>query len=743
LLELLTSALYSTQRIYQKNNRDLLISLAFIALFILATIIIITGFLIRAFLRKPLNSLNEIVASYATGMYDSAVVQLPYLEFRPFGHILAQMGEKIEEQIRELQGAEEKYRSIYEHAIEGIFQSTTEGSYIRVNPSMARILGYDSPDDLITSTTDVRRQQYVVPGRHDELFRRFDNMDTISDFEVQLYRKDKKTIWASINARAVRDEDGRLVYLEGFLTDVTERKSADDALKASEKRLKKSEHRFRDLFASISDVIFTHDLDGRFLSMNPATCRLFGYNENELIGRLISDFMEPEFVDGFESEYLDTVKKDGYHEGTIIFFTRDGVKVYIEYRGSIVTPRDGEPFISGIGRDVTVKILSEREVKALQDQLIQSQKIEAIGTLAGGIAHNFNNILMGIQGSASLMMVDKDPSHPEMKYLKGIEEYVRNATELTKDLLGFARGGKYEAKPMDLNALIMHENRMFGRTKKENQVHGEYENDLWTAEVDRGQLKQVLLNLYVNAWQAMPGGGDLYIQTENVTLDEAFIRPFLVTPGKYVKVSVTDTGTGMDEETQKRIFDPFFSTKNTRQGSGLGMASVYGIIKNHGGFIDVYSKKGEGTTISIYLPASEKEAELENPQPDQHEFQPGRGTILLVDDEDMIIDVGQQMLERLGYQVLVARGGKMALDIYGKQREEIDLVILDMIMPGMGGGETYERMKEIDDDIRVVLSSGYSINGQAKKILDRGCISFIQKPFTLNELSLKLREALV
>ena len=282
-----------TKYFYQKSNRSLLLYLAIVTTFILVAIILVTGFLIRTFLRKPLNSLNKIVDSYAAGAYDSAVVKLLDVEFRPFRNILAQMGEKIKAQIGELQEAEAKYRSIFEHAIEGIFQSTHEGCYIRANPSMARILGYSSPDDLMASTTDIRRQQYVVPSHRDELFRRFEYTNTVSDFEVQFYRKDKKTIWVSLNARVVRDEDGRLMYLEGFLTDITKRKHAEDELIESEKRLRKSEQRFRDLFASISDVIFTHDLNGRFLSMNPATCKLLGYAEKELTGRCLSDFMKP------------------------------------------------------------------------------------------------------------------------------------------------------------------------------------------------------------------------------------------------------------------------------------------------------------------------------------------------------------------------------------------------------------------------------------------------------------------
>jgi CheY-like chemotaxis protein len=261
-------------------------------------------------------------------------------------------------------------------------------------------------------------------------------------------------------------------------------------------------------------------------------------------------------------------------------------------------------------------------------------------------------------------------------------------------------------------------------------------------EVDRGQIKQVLLNLYVNAWQAMPDEGNLYIQTNNIIVEKEDVPSYEVSPGKYVKISVTDTGVGMDAETQDKIFDPFFSTKEVGQGSGLGLASVYGIVKNHGGFINFYSEKGKGSTFNIYLPASEKEAKEQSSLSKRLEIQTGHGSILIVDDESMIVEVGKAMLEKLGYRVFVARSGQEALDIYLQHKEEINLVILDMIMPGMGGGQTYDRLREIDQRVKVVLSSGYTIDGQAKEIMKRGCNGFIQKPFSIEVLSLKLHEVL-
>jgi signal transduction histidine kinase len=433
----------------------------------------------------------------------------------------------------------------------------------------------------------------------------------------------------------------------------------------------------------------------------------------------------------------------GYSTNENEILTRSGERLNIAWSNVLTKDPNGAVVdVTCLGIDLTDRKRAEKERKRLQAQLIQAQKMEAIGTLAGGIAHNFNNTLMGIQGRASLMMFDKDPSDPDYEHLSGIEECVKNAMELNKDLLGFARGGKYEVKPTHLNSLIRHENEMFGRTKKEIRIHGKYEEELWAVEVDQIQIKQALLNLYVNAWQAMPGGGDLYIQTKNVSLGEEDTKPFEIDPGRYVKVSVTDTGVGMDAAIRKKIFDPFFSTKRQGEGSGLGLASLYGIIKNHGGFVNVYSEKGEGTTFNLYLPASKKEVWKEAPQSGIHEIQHGEETVLLVDDENMVLEVGQAMLEKLGYRALTAGSGKEALDLYEQKKDEIDLVILDMIMPGMGGGETYDRLKAIGGDAGVLLSSGYSINGQAQEILDRGCNGFIQKPFAIEALSRKLREVL-
>jgi CheY-like chemotaxis protein len=281
---------------------------------------------------------------------------------------------------------------------------------------------------------------------------------------------------------------------------------------------------------------------------------------------------------------------------------------------------------------------------------------------------------------------------------------------------------------------------MFGRTRKDINLHKKLQKDLWIAEIDQGQIEQVLLNLFVNAWQAMPEGGEIFVETSNVVLEEDYVKPFGVQPGKYVQISVTDTGVGMDEATLQRVFDPFFTTKEKGRGTGLGLASAYGILKNHDGIISVYSEKGEGTTFNLFLPRSEKE--IAEKKGTNEEVLRGSETLLLVDDEAMIIEVGKKVLDTLGYKVMVAKSGREALDIYEDNKSHIDLVILDMIMPGMGGGDAYDELKKVNPDVKVLLSSGYSINEQAHAILDRGCHGFIQKPFNMRQLSQKLREIL-
>jgi PAS domain S-box-containing protein len=515
--------------------------------------------------------------------------------------------------------------------------------------------------------------------------------------------------------------------------EITERRQAEEALRESEEK-------YRTLIENIQDGVFLiQDLKMQFV--NEAFVKMVGYTVEEFAGMDFRQLIASEDVDRVVNWYRR--RQAGENIGSEYEFRmlhKDGVTRvfanmsmgFVDFRGNIAS--------MGTVKDVTELRLAEKERQRLEAQLQHAQKMEAVGTMAGGIAHDFNNLLMGIQGLTSLLMFDIDPAHPHVEHLKEIEDCVKSAADLTKQILGFARGGKYEVKPTDLNELIESNSQMFGRTQKEILIYKEYQKFVWTVEVDQGQIGQVLMNIFVNAWQAMPNGGALSIATANITLDANYVKPFQLAPGRYVKLSVTDTGLGMDENIQKRIFEPFFTTKEMGRGTGLGLATVYGIIKNHDGFIEVKSKKGDGTTFDVYLPATDIEI-VEDKRADEKLVR-GSETVLFVDDEDLIIDVGEQILKRMGYTVFVARSGKEALEIFSKKKDDIDMVILDMIMPDMSGGEAYDRLCEIHPDIKVLLSSGYSLRGQARNILARGCKGFIQKPFNMRELSHKLREVL-
>jgi CheY-like chemotaxis protein len=347
---------------------------------------------------------------------------------------------------------------------------------------------------------------------------------------------------------------------------------------------------------------------------------------------------------------------------------------------------------------------------------------------------------MGIQGYASLMQLDMDASHPHYEKLKRIEEQVQSGADLTRQLLGFARGGRYEGKPTDMNDLIDRTASMFGRTKKEITIHRKLPDDLWAVEVDRGQMEQVMMNLYVNAWQAMQGGGELYLETANVILDDKTLFPWAVKAGKYVKINCSDTGMGMDAKTRERIFDPFFTTKAMGRGTGLGLAMVYGIVKGHGGTIDVTSEPGRGTIFEVYLPATDKA--IVNEQAAATEVRKGTETIMLVDDEQIVLEVTCELLESLGYRVYTAGSGQEAIALYLEKQREINLIILDMIMPGMNGIETFNILKSIHHNVKVILSSGYSAETHAAKFMQQGGSGFIQKPYNIEDLSRKVRDVL-
>jgi two-component system, cell cycle sensor histidine kinase and response regulator CckA len=632
----------------------------------------------------------------------------------------------IEAALRE---SKEKYRLLVKNLPSIVYKGYKDWSVEFFDEKIERLTGFDV--DKINSKQitmlDLIVDEDIESAKNTFIRALKTNKSYVREFRIR--SKTGDIHWMQERGQIICDEDGKIEYVSGVFFDITDRKHSEEVLRQSETRLKA-------VFEANPDPMVVYDTNGHPQYLNPEFINVFGWTIEDLKGKRIP------FVPDDQKEITDAKIKELYDYQKPVRFettrlTKDGQ--LLDIFASAATIKGSES--SSLGTVVNLTDITEK--KRLEARLQGAQRMEAIGTLAGGIAHDFNNLLMGIQGNASLLIFNKDAVHPDYEQLKNIENYVLQGSDLTRQLLGFARGGKYEVEVLNLNEVIKRENRMFTRTKKEIVFHEQYEKDLWSVKVSKGQIEQVLLNLYLNAWQAMPAGGDIYVQTNNILLDQHFIKPFQVTPGKYIKISIIDSGTGMDEATLQRIFEPFFTTKKMGRGIGLGLASVYGIIKNHGGFIDVNSEKGKGTFFYIYLPAIVTQNTLQNKEIGHRDkITPGTETILFVDDEDMITDVGRQLLEKLGYTVLTAGSGREAIEIFQKHLNEISLVIIDMIMPGLNGGETYDELKKIDPNIKVLLASGYSIDGLAQDILDRGCHGFIQKPFNIKTLSNRIRTVL-
>lgn len=525
--------------------------------------------------------------------------------------------------------------------------------------------------------------------------------------------------------------DGQVNGVVEHIRDITESKQAEEALRQSEAR-------YRELVQNANSMIVRIDAEGKITFFNEFAQRFFCYTEDEIIGKNVIGTIVPE-KDRSGSDLAAMIKDIGLNPAKYVTnenenMCKNGERIWVSWTNKAIRDKNRNVVeILCIGNDVT-------ERKQLEKQLHHALKMESIGTLAGGIAHDFNNMLMSILGNTSLMILNTDPGSPNYKRLKTIEKQIESGSKLTSQLLGYARKENYELKPLDLNHLIKDSSEIFGKTGKDISIKLELSPDLLSVEADRNQVEQILRNLYVNASDAMPEGGDFIIRTFNTNHVEMGTKLHIPKTGKYVLLTVTDTGIGMDKKTQERIFDPFFTTKEMGRGTGLGLASVYGIIKGHAGYIDVESRKGEGTTFSIYLPVSKKNVKNAVNRSDM--VVKGTEAILLVDDEEVVLDVGRDLLEIMGYRVFSAADGHDALEVYKKNKEEIDIVILDMVMPGMSGDKVYDELKKINSDIKILLSTGYSSDGQASELLRRGYNGFIQKPFSMRKLSIKIKEIL-
>lgn len=514
-------------------------------------------------------------------------------------------------------------------------------------------------------------------------------------------------------------------------------------------KLAETEERYRYLVRNSPDIIYVLDENGCFEYISDAVQPLLGHDPHSLIGEHFSKIVADEDLDACRWFFQErrTGKRTTTGAELRLKMSGNGQSgktcelhhITVELKSTGMYENPDETRYRFVGTHGVARDISRR--KALERQVKQMERMEAMGTLSAGIAHNFNNLLMGIQGNASLMLLDLDEeNHEHTKRLQNIIEYSQSGADLTSQLLGFARSSDYEIKPIDMNELLRKNAHMFSKARKEVQFHENLDPDLCLCDADAKQMEQVLLNLFVNAWQAMPGGGEITLETENVIIDSQSVEHGSLPPGPYVKIAVRDTGTGIEKDVLPRIFEPFYTTKEVGQGTGLGLASAFGIVKNLGGTIHVESCVGKGSTFFILLPVSEQtEAATEN---GRQEIVKGSGKILLVDDEPMIREVLKEFLRTLGYESESASNGREALRLYEEKWQTIDLVILDMLMPEMDGGMVFEAMKRINPDVKAVLASGHSLEGRGEEIMRMGCDGFIQKPFDLGELSTLIQETL-
>ena len=648
--------------------------------------------------------------------------------------------EQLDDEIKERRHAEEnlrksedRFREMTEHIREAFWLYDWEKrKVIYISPAYEIIWGR-SIEDLYKR--DDEWDESVHPDDLEYARSSFEEIIQTGGGEKREYRiirPDGSVRWVSDRGFAIKNNRGQVVRIAGIAEDITARKRSEVALREGEER-------FRELAELMPETVFEVDLEGHLTFANRNAFNYFGYTPQDLKKGLKSfDMIIPKDRERAQENVAKILKGDktGINEYTAL--RKDGSTFPVMIHSAPIF-KEGKPVgLRGFIVDITERKMAEEERRKLEVQFQQAQRFEALGTLAGGIAHDFNNLLMNIQGNTSLMLFEIEDRHPFFEPLKKIEKQVKSGALLTRQMLGYARKGKFNVTPVDLNQIVAESAETFGRTRKEITIEREFDKDLFPVEADQGQIEQVLLNLYVNAADAMPGGGKLILKTKNETHLNIKSNHYDPKPGRYVQLTISDSGIGMDVQTLERIFDPFFTTKDMGRGTGLGLASVYGIVKSHDGYIDVESEQGQGTTFTIFLPATERG--IEDKSEAAARLIKGSGTLLIVDDEELVLDVGVNMLEKLGYTVLKAHNGTQAVEIFETHKDKIKMVILDIIMPDMGGGEVYAKIKVINPEVKVLLSSGYSVDGQAIELLERGCDGFMQKPFTMEELSGKITQ---
>lgn len=513
-----------------------------------------------------------------------------------------------------------------------------------------------------------------------------------------------------------------------LLEEIAERRRAEEALRSSEAR-------YRTLFDESRDAVYIAERDGTFIEANQSLMDLTGYSKDEMAGLGICDIhVDPEIRERFREEIE---KKGSLKDYVIRLKTKDGAEIECIETATLRRGQDGNILgYQGIIRDVT-------EQRRLEQQLLHSQKMEALGTLAGGMAHDVNNVLQVVLGFTDLLLMSKPSEHVDYAKLQAISKAAQNGRDLVQRILTFSRKVETNFRLVDLNHELKQAESLLNRTvPKMIEIKLHLATDLKKINADPGQIEQILVNLAANAKDAMPQAGRLTIQTKNITIDDDMSRSLPEpSPGAYVLLTVTDTGYGMEKEVLDRVFEPFFTTKKVGEGTGLGLAIVFGIVKKHGGHIVCRSKPGRGTSFDLYFPVSESPPPT---CPEDSRTGPvgGSETIMIVDDDDLVRELGRELLSSVGYAVIVAESGEEALELYRQAQGSISLVILDLIMPGMGGKQCLEELLKIDPAAKVIIASGYPVEGPEQEAFGSLAVGFANKPFNIRQILELVRETL-
>jgi PAS domain S-box-containing protein len=650
-----------------------------------------------------------------------------HAEARPLGLITARDITERKQAEEVLRQSEERYRKLFETSILGII--VHQDDIIRaVNASVLRIFGYSSAAELVGKnlwTTLVAPQEMPEMNERTTVLLRGETLPIHPGW--QGIRKDGSPVWVQATANLITWHGKQAIC--GYYVDVTERKLAEEAVRAGEAK-------YRSLIENLTQSIFLKDRHLRYVAANRPFCQSVGLeSEDQIIGKDDHALYPPDLAEQYRNAdrlVLQEGRRLELEEKNLI----GGKPRTVQKVKSPVRDDHGEIVgVLGIFWDVT-------DQRNLEAQLRQAHKMEAVGQLAGGIAHDFNNLLTGILGNLSLALNDLPKDHPVVELLSSAEVAALRAAELTRQLLGFSRRAPLVPQPLDLGSISEETVRLLRRTFDPRiDIQMRKAVDLWPIDGDASQIGQVVLNLCLNARDAMPTGGRLVVETGNIRLDEAPLGSIDGRPGDFVRLRIRDSGIGMSPDVQERIFEPFFTTKEPGKGTGLGLAMVFGIVKQHHGWVECHSEVERGTTFDIYLPRLAVAAAPTTP-PSEDGVRGGSETILLADDEEVVGRLGQTILERQGYRVMVANDGVEAVELYRRERDAIALVVLDLAMPRLSGPETLRELRQINPDVAVLVSSGYSSDEDMRTVERDGVLGFVAKPYRPADLIRRVRAAL-